>query len=142
MIEKFDLKNFSSRDSEQIYNLAILKMNCEEYESAKKLLNVLLFIDGGKLQYIKAIAGCYHALNDFENAIFFYEVVFQRQEQNNQDCLFYLGKCYLQLKNYDKSRKYLRDFLVICANNNELSSLYHKQIMHTKLLLGGILLGC
>lgn len=133
------IPQFDKQETKYLYALAIQKMHLQDYKNAIDLLMFLSTSNPDETQYLKALAGCLHADEQYRRAIFFYEFVFSREPANNLDCLFFLADCYLRLEYKEQARDNLLLFQEGCDSNAEYGASHRKYLSKTKLLLNGIL---
>lgn len=130
-MKKLDQTTVQTEASKQLYNFALQKCIIGDYETAAKLLQSLLALDPvNKVQYMKTLASCFHHQQKLESAVFFYTLVCIQDEENNADCLLYLGDCLIKLTRYQEAAKALHAFM----DRHSTTSNYAPLVSKVKLL--------
>lgn len=111
-LRKFEL-NQSEKDT--LYNMGICKFQTGDYEGALPIFQFLSGIELSNLNYLKALASCYQNLANFTAAITLYNMVYLLNPKNENDCLYYIANCYLELECNDEAYDLLKDFVEGCA---------------------------
>lgn len=132
-------KFLTNNESIQLYNHAINLFQAGNYVEAKDILSMVissLSRSENHVVYSKALAGCYQALEQYEDAIIHYKFTcvmdFLKNEHN--DCLFYIGVCNYNLGNVEIARKNFADFEVFAS---EYPKLLTRLALYKKLLQQG-----
>ncbi len=122
--------NLSEGELTYIYNIGVKFVSIGNYDQAIKLFQFLLISDPVNIQYLKALAGSLHAIKDYKNAYNAYFTVYGLDQENQYDCLFYLGACAFYLQDLDAANKYLNEFLVNSQDKkmNARAKLFIKQL--------------
>jgi len=127
------------QEKSHLYNAGVEKCLIGDYESAKKIFQVLCTLDNKNTLYIKALAGTLHNLGDYIQACFFYDYAYRVQSvRQNYDCLFYCANCLIKIEKNELAKSKLLQFIDLC-NKDQSGIGYTKLVKRSLLLLKGLL---
>lgn len=125
---------FTKEELHFLYNLGVKNFKTKNYMKALPFFQIICNFDNQNIMYLKALAGCLHASNNYIDAILSYKCCLILDDSKlNHDCLFYCGVCFFELKQYDDSVKEFNNFLLLSEESSN-----QDQIKTAKLYLHAI----
>lgn len=101
----------SELEQKYLYNLGVKNFKTKNYSRALAIFQMLFIWDGSDSMYCKALAGCYQASgNCFMAALMYSHCLNIDDSLINKDCLFYLGVCLFELKDYQAAKNHFSNF--------------------------------
>ncbi|MCE2706586.1 MAG: hypothetical protein LW807_05860 [Proteobacteria bacterium] len=99
------LGDFNKNELDYLYNLGVKSFQVGDYTKALPIFQLLKGANSTNVLYSKALAGCYHAMGDYMNALFSYKFTYLLDQDNESDCLFYSGTCLYELGKFEQAQK-------------------------------------
>jgi hypothetical protein len=114
---KVNLQNTpNSIETNELYKIAVNKFKSGDYINAIKLFqNLNIRSEEINHEYIKCLAGSYHANKEYSVAYFWYQYAYSIDNINNIDCLYYMALLKFEEKKLLSAKTIFKLFL---ANSN------------------------
>lgn len=136
--ELIKLPSLNTKERNYLYTYATNKCQIGDFKSAIPLFQFLVLLEKQNLTYLKGLAGALHGAGNYAQAVELYRLVYIFDIQLHFDTLFYMGDCYLNLKNFDEARENLNLFVKL-ASNDIYKEKFDAQLKRAQLLLAGTL---
>ena len=94
-----------------MYNLAAAKCQTGDFRGALAFFQLLVIVELTNPLYLKGLAGCYHHLDNYAEALSLYIEAYHLEQVQQLECLFYAANCLLKLNDYQQARDFFLKFL-------------------------------
>jgi len=111
-------KRLTEEEQKFLYNLAVKNFKTGSYRRALPVFQFLVMEDNRNFIYLKSLAACYHALNDYWLALITYEQCLDFNSVDSLECNYYIGMCYFELASYASAKTAFQSFLDGSPNND------------------------
>lgn len=107
-----DLTRMDKKKIKQLAEMGYVKLHHGRYDEARKIFEVLAFLDYRNFFHHLALAGAYQKLNKHLDALFQYSETL-KIDPKNINALVNRGEIYLRAKNYRKSAEDFREAILL-----------------------------
>lgn len=104
IFSNFAQEDFSKIEKDCLYNMGVKNFQLKNFSKALAVFIVLVQRDATNSLYVKALAGCLQAMNDYASALFTYKFAYTLDPAKNSDCLFFCGVCLYELEQYEEAK--------------------------------------
>lgn len=106
-----DAVKLEPRELDYLYNLGVKYFKLNNYSQALPLFQIIVAFDNNNPLYLKALAGCFQAQQEFSLALTLYNFTYSLTGHEDQECLFYAAVCNYELEAYQKASEEFNNFI-------------------------------
>lgn len=107
--------DLTAEEKNYLYNLGANKCQIGDFAAAGKIYQLLTLLEANNPLYIKALAGCNQAQEEYLPANILYDAAYVLNPTDH-DCLFYAANCLNKLDQLDVATEKLNQFIQISDN--------------------------